>query len=180
MKKILTILSLMILLTGCSMSLDNTPKKKAEAFLTKYQSLDKAITDDLNRAAAEETSFNTEQRLKYIEIMKSQYKGLVYTIKDTTEDGIKATVVTEIEVTDFYKVLSDADAYLAANPTAFEDTSGKYDASKFMDYRLTKMKEAKEKITYTLNLSVTKVDDEWQVDPLSSIDQQKINGIYAY
>ena len=86
----------------------------------------------------------------------------------------------EIEVTDYTKVMSDADKYLEENKDTFNDEEGKYDKTLFTKYRLDKLKEAKDTVKYTLDMTLTKVDDEWQLDDLSDIDEKKIHGMYEY
>ena len=60
------------------------------------------------------------------------------------------------------------------------DEEGKYDKTLFTKYRLDKLKEAKDTVKYTLDMTLTKVDDEWQLDDLSDIDEKKIHGMYEY
>lgn len=181
MKKILISIVLLFLLSGCDMSkLTNTPTKQAELLFNKYQSLDSDVLKDLDDVVAEEESFNGEQREKYREVMKKNYQDLTYSVKDEEVDGDEATVTTEIEVYDFSKVLAEADLYLTNNPEEFKNSNGEYDSAKFMDYRLKKLSETKERVKYTLELTLIKKDDKWQLNKLTQTDQQKINGIYIY
>ena len=76
--------------------------------------------------------------------------------------------------------MSDADKYLEENKDTFNDEEGKYDKTLFTKYRLDKLKEAKDTVKYTLDMTLTKVDDEWQLDDLSDIDEKKIHGMYEY
>ena len=89
MKK-LVFLILSLLLVGCN-DLSNTPTKKAEEFLKKYQSLDSSVISDLNNAI-NETDLNEEQKKLYVDIMKKHYQNLSYEIKDETMDGDEAVV----------------------------------------------------------------------------------------
>lgn len=184
MKKIMciTILLSSFLFAGCEFGekLVNTPTKQVEIFLNKYQTLDKDVLDDLDKVISEEEKFNGEQREQYREIMKDSYQKLAYQIKDTKEDGDKATVTAEIEVVNYGKILSAAQVYLDDHPEEFQDAEGKYDESKFMDYRLKKMKEQKEKVKYTIDFSLTKEKEEWKLNELSETDEQKIQGVYQY
>lgn len=182
MKKLLSLFTVVLFMTGCGLptNLNNTPQKQAELLLAKYQSLDADVSDDLNRAVSEEVNFNTVQRDRYKALMEKQYKELTYEIKETSEDGDTAIIRVEIEVFDFHKVLLEADTYLAANPTEFQGTNGVYDASKFMDYRLDRLEASNERVKYTLELTATKVDDNWEIDSLTTTDEAKINGIYSY
>ena len=42
------------------------------------------------------------------------------------------------------------------------------------------MKEAKEKVKYTIIFNLTKVDDDWAIDELDETTKEKIHGIYVY
>ena len=112
MKKILLCFSCImaiVLLSGCSM--DNTPTKKVENFLDNYM----VDTDSL---------MDETQKSTYTDIMKKQYKDMTYTIKDEVIDGDTATVTTEIEVYDYYKINKDAEDYYNKNPDEFKSVTG--------------------------------------------------------
>ena len=55
-----------------------------------------------------------------------------------------------------------------------------YNESKFIDYKLSKIKNDLEKIKYTLEITLTKIDGKWYVDELSKDYKEKIYGIYNY
>ena len=181
MKKILISFALLILLTGCDVGnkLDNTPTKKVENFLNKYQTLDDDVLDSLDLVVAEEDLFNTEQRDKYREIMKTNYQKMSYKIKEEEVDGVDAIVTVEIEVIDYSKVMSEAENYRLENEKEFM-IDGVYDESRFVDYRLDRLKEAKEKVKYTLDLTLTKIDEDWILDDLTKENEAKLNGVYNY
>lgn len=184
MKK--TIISLSLILTillglcGCDNNLNNTPTKQAEIFLGRYQTLDNDVLSDLDRVIAEEESFIATQRDSYKSIMKKHYQELEYEIKDERVDGNKATVIVEIEVDDYSKAINDAENKLITSPEIFNDENGKYDHSKYVDYELNLMKNSKDKVKYTLDLTFTKKDKKWVIDKLSDTDMEKINGTYKY
>ncbi len=177
MKKLLLFIGI-ILFVGCD-SLNNTPTRQVEIFLNKYQTLDKEVLDDLDSVVAVEESFNSTQRDEYKETIKSNYKKMSYKVKDEEVQGDKATVTVEIEVVDYSKVITDANKYLEDNPTEFEE-NGEYNETLFVDYKLDKLKEAKDTVKYTLELKLTKTDKKWNLDDLPSTDIDKINGIYMY
>ena len=112
--------------------------------------------------------------------MKKHYQELKYEIKDEKVDGDKATVTVEIEVTDYSKALKEADKYLENNRSEFYDDKGVYDAFLFTTYRIEELKKVKDKVKFTLNMNLSKIDDEWQLDKISDTDEQKINGVYYY
>ena len=176
MKKLVLLLSLFLI--GCS-DLSNTPTKKAEEFLKKYQTLDSSVISDLNNVV-NESDLNETQRSMYIDIMKKHYQNLSYEIKDETIDGDEAVVTVEIAVTDFKKVLDEANNYMNNNKEEFNDENGEYSVVKFNDYKLSKLKEAKDKIRYTIEIKLTKINEDWTVDKLDSKTYDKINGVYNY
>ena len=181
MKKIIMGFALLFLLTGCDIGkkLDNTPTKRVETFLNKYQTLDDDVLDSLDSVIAEESLFNAEQRNKYRDIIKTNYQKMMYKIKEEEIDGVNAIVTAEIEVIDYSKVMSEAESYRLENMEEFM-SDGNYDESKFVDYRLDKLKEAKEKVKYTIDLTLNKVNDEWILDDLTKENEAKLNGVYNY
>lgn len=182
MKKLIILCSCLFILTGCNLGREmlNTPTKQVELFLSKYQTLDEEVLKDLNKIVAEEELFNTEQRDIYKNIIKKHYQDLTYKIKEEKIDGDHATVTTEIKVTDYSKILSEAALYKEQNKNEFLDENGNFDTSKYTDYRLEKLKDAKEVVTYTIDFTLTKKEKEWQLDPLSKEEEQKIHGTYVY
>jgi len=179
MKKIAAVVATILLMTGCSFTkdLDNTPTKKVEALLNNFQTLDSSVLSDLDKVVDLETSFTSEEKEAYKEIIKTNYQKLTYTIKEAIEDGDEAVVTAEIEVIDYTAVLNDSSVYLDEHPTEFE-TDGKYDEQKYIDYRLEQLKTAKDKVKYTLDFTLTKVDEEWTIDDLTNEIRDKINGTY--
>ena len=182
MKKLLFLVSSFLLLTGCGTSqLLNTPTKKVEMFFGKYQSLDQDVIDQLNDVSENEMIFNDDQKEEYINLMKKHYKEIKYDVKDETIDGDTATVTVEIEVHDYSKIMNDADQSLKDHPEKFyKDGTTEYDESLFTDYRLEKLKDATDKVKYTIELTLTKIDDEWVIDDLDKDTEKKIQGIYNY
>jgi len=175
MKKIIALISLLFIFTACSLSdIDNTPTKKVEALFNNYQTLDKLVLDDLDLIIAKQNNYTSEQKDKYRDILKKHYQDLTYEIKDETINGDKAEVIVEIEVTDFYKTIENSKKYLKENRDEFLDSKNNYDESKYIDYELKKLKDTKETVKYTLNLTLTKKDKEWVLDDLSDEDEEKI------
>lgn len=182
MKKILFAISSILILTGCSLgtNMDNTPTKQVERYLNDYQTLNSNVLSELDSIVDQEIMFDENQKTTYRDILKKHYQDLTYTIKDETINGDKATVEAEIEVNDYTKVLKEADSYKTTNASEFNDENNMYDESKFIDYRLEKLKDNKERVKYTIYFSLTKIDDDWTLDSLTETEQQKILGIYEY
>ncbi len=173
MKKIILIVfSFLLFAVGCD-SMMNTPTKKVEEFLNKYQIQNNEIVSQLNISLQNENNLNESQREKYKSIMLKQYKDLTYTIKEETIDGNNATVTVEIEVYDYNKSLNDSEEYYINNSNDFNG-----DISKFMDYKLDMLDNTTDRIKYTLNLTLTKNDKTWELNNITESDRLKIHGLY--
>ena len=178
LKKILLIIVILLLVVGCG-NMMNTPTKKVEQFLSKYQTQDKTVLDQLDQVIDEAGTMVDDQKDEYRDLMKKQYQNLSYKIKDETEDGDSATIEVEIEVYDYGKAISEAETYLTTNRDEFVDSeTQEVDSEKFLNYKIGKMKDVKDKIKYTINFTLTKVDDEWKLDDISDVDRQKLHGLY--
>lgn len=168
MKKLLILLILSVSLIGCSLS--NTPTSKVEELMTKYQTVDDDIKDEIEIVLTDET-LTLEQKRDYRDLIEKQYKNMSYEVKEEIIDGDKATVTVAIEVVDYKKVIQQLEnQYIDKVDYSIED----YNTEK-----IAKLKEAKEKVTYTLDIEVSKTSEgEWKVDNLSNIDKKKIQGMY--
>ena len=174
MKKIITLLSI-IILTGCgALDISNTPTKKVEAYLDSYQKLDDNIMNDLD-SLVDDTEYTVEQKARYKEIFKKHYSNLKYEIKDEKINGDKATVEVSIEVSDYSKILSED-----VNKDEFKDENGVYSPSKYFDYQLDRIEKATEKVKYNIIFKLTKRNNEWIIDDLDEESKKKIHGIYLY
>lgn len=183
MKKylIISVALLVVFITGCSLTnIDNTPTKQVEKVLNNYKNQEETVTTQLDKIVSTDVTMNDIQKETYKTILKRQYSNMMYKVKDEVIDGNEATVTVQIEVTDFYKITTEADEYLLTNASQFNNAEGTYDNSLFIDYKLNKLDKATNKVTYTIDFKVAKVDDLWQVQPLSDSDIEKIHGLYAY
>ena len=167
----------LVVLSACSM--DNTPTKKVENFLGNYQKLDNSVLSQLKSMVDTDTLMTDEQRTTYTDIMKKQYQDMKYTIKDERIDGDTATVTTEVEVYDYYKTTSEAEEYYNANQKEFF-TDGALDNTNYVDYRIGKLKDTKDKVKYTIDFTLTKVDNNWVLNDIDDVTRQKIHGLYAH
>ena len=182
MKKILYLLSFLLIISGCSLNtdIDNTPTKQVEAYFNNYQTLSKEILNQLDLIVDSEKNFNEEQKIEYRNILKKHYQDLVYEIKNETIDGDKATVEVEIEVNDYSKILKEAEIYKTTNETEFLDENKNFDNQKYNDYKLNLFKNNGEKVKYTLYISLSKINNKWTLDDLTKTEEEKILGIYEY
>ena len=179
MKKFLLIIMTLFLLVGCETVMNN-PTKRVETFLNKYQTMDSEVLKQLDETLSNDVNLTESQKKDYKDLMKKQYQNLTYTIKDEEVNGDKATVKVEIEVYDFNKAMTKADDYLSENQDEFTDGNNNIDNEKFMDYKIKEMKNVNDKVKYTIDFTLTKNNNKWQLDDIDEITRQKIHGIYNY
>ena len=181
MKKVLSILGLALIITGCSLgNMDNTPTKKVEEYLNNYQTLNSNVLSELDSMVNQEELFDEDQKTTYKDIMKKHYQDLTYTIKEETVNGDKATVEAEIEVNDYTKALKEAEEYRTTNESEFYDEEGVFNETLFNTYKLDLLKDNDDRVKYTIYFSLTKSGDEWTLEELTETEQEKILGIYEY
>ena len=74
----MVVFSLLLFTFGCE-NMMNTPTKKVEEFLNKYQRQDEEVISQLDEVIKSNNfSFDTSQSSAYKEIMKKQYKFNLY------------------------------------------------------------------------------------------------------
>lgn len=206
MKKIIIFLTCIIAvltLSGCTMN--NTPTKKVENFLDNYTSNNKTVLGQLKEMVDSDNYMNDTQKDKYQTIMKKQYKDMTYDIKDETIDGDNATVTAEIEVYDYYKVNKESTDYYNNNQSEFtdnnsvaedikegvenaaektkeavQDAANAISNSKFLDYRLDQLDNAKDRVKYTIDFTLRKENDKWVLNDIDDVTRQKIHGLYEH
>lgn len=167
---------LLLLTTACSMG--NTPTSAVEKLLTRYNTNDEEIVVELDDYI-NESNLTDEQSTAYKEVYLKQFKDMKYEIKEEVIDGDTATVTAQITVYDYYKAENDANDYLTNNPDEFK-TDDVYDESLFTDYKLEELNKVTDTVDYTIDFTLTKVDNEWVVNDLTTEQLEKIHGVYAY
>lgn len=179
MKKIILFVLTLGLLTGCSFKdMMNTPTKRVEELLGKYQSLDKKLVGQLDEVVSNEPTFNETHKKDYKDVIKKQYQNLTYKIKNETVDGNKATVEVQIEVVDLISEVDKANKYTMEHEKEFMGTDNKVSTEKVNDYKIKQLKDAKVKIKYTITFDVKKTDKTWKVADLNETQRQKLQGMY--
>lgn len=183
MKKIIVFL-LLLLITGCSMGLATTPKEKVKEFLDKYKNQDSEVLDNLDDIVSSEYSGSYADRYK--NIMKNQYKNMKYKITDEIIEGDDALVLAEITVFNYSSIIKSANEYLSDHKKEFlkdninenSITSDSIDSDKFLDYKFSLLENASDTKTYSLEFTLHKNDNTWEMDSLSENDIEKIHGLY--
>lgn len=180
MKKKICILCacLILLLTTTACTLGNTPTSAVERVLTKYNTNDEEILVELDDYV-NESNLTDKQSTKYKNVYLKQFKDMKYEIKEEKIDGDNAVVTAQITVYDYYNAEKEANTYLTNNPDKFK-TDDVYDESLFTDYKLEQLDKVTDTVDYTIDFTLTKVDNEWVVNDLTNEQLEKIHGVYAY
>ena len=175
MKKVLYAFLAIVLLTGCSCTanMGNTPTKKVEEYLNKYQTNDDDVVSDLDEVLTNDTTLTDAERSDYNDFMKTHYRDMQYEIKDETIDGDVATVDAEVTVRSYADAVNEANDYRLNNADVFDDNNT------FARYRLDRLKEVTDTETYTITFHLTKENEEWKIDDLSDDDLRKLSGLYG-
>ena len=110
MKKVFVLVLIIVVFTvGCD-SMMNTPTKRVEEFLNKYQRQDEEVIRQLRDSTKMiDTDLDGDNYIEYTNIIKRQYKDLTYTIKEEMIDGENATVTVEIEVYDYKNAIKESE-----------------------------------------------------------------------
>lgn len=165
------------LTVGCACS-NNKAADAVEKYLNDYKGLSDNVISDIDELVKKENLADKSSE-KYKEVFKRQYRDLMFTIENENYDGDTARVTTKITIYDLYKAQKEAGNYLQTNQDKFL-TDGKYDANKYLDYKLDQMKNTNEVISYTVVFKLNKQDGKWQVEQPDEETLEKIHGIYNY
>ena len=167
---------LLVVSTACS--LGNTPTSAVEKLLAKYNNAAEEIIVELDDYV-NSSNLTDKQNEKYKEVYLKQFRDMKYEVKDEKIDGDVATVTVQITVYDYYKVEKDANDYLTNNGEEFKK-DGEYDEGLFTDYKLGKLENVKDTVDYTIDFTLSRVENEWVVNELTNEQLQKIHGVYEY
>lgn len=176
MKKILLLLVSLILVTGCN-DMMNTPTRRVEEYLGKYQILDSTVLTELDNVV-DNSDYSDEYKEEYKELMIKQYQNLSYKIKNEQTNGDTATVIVELEVFDYNNALSEAEDYIDEHDSEFLDDEEDTREEKIDHYKINAMKEVTDKASYTINFSLVKDNKKWVLEKISDSDLEKIHGLY--
>ena len=106
-------------------------------------------------------------------------------IKNEEIVGNNATVEVEIEVLDYATSVNNSKKYFLEHESEFlkeneaqikEDDLDK--AKTYIDYKIEKLKEQKNKTKYQITFDLEKSGEVWELRNLNEIDRQKIHGLY--
>ena len=111
---------------------------------------------------------------KEVQKLFSNYNNLSSDLLIQLDSVMESENLTEEQIVKYKEVLK----------RQYEDLKYKiYDKEKlnnvkFWDYKLNKMLDVNERINYTVDFSLTKLDGKWVLDELLEIDRQKLHGLY--
>ena len=175
--KLLIIVLFILVSVGCGMK--PTAREAAIEYLELYRNKDKVVMEELHEYVNEE-DLTDDQKEKYYDVLKKEYSTLMYEVEHEQYDGNIAYITFKITVIDLYKAQKEAAEYFNEHQSEFDDENGIYDKKKYMDYKLDKMTEEMDTVSYTIDIKVEKEGDNWKVVQLSNENLEKIHGIYNY
>ena len=174
--KILLFLVTALLITGCN-DMMNTPTKRVEEYIGKYQILDSTVLTELDEVV-DNSDYNESYKEEYKELMIKQYQNLSYKIKSEQTNGDNANVIVELEVFDYNKALKEANDYIEEHSDEFLDDEKETRSEKIDHYKINAMKEVTDKASYTINFNLVKDNKKWVLEKISDSDLEKIHGLY--
>lgn len=141
-----------------------------------YEIKDEIIEDDNAVVEVEITVYDYASAIKksntylndHLEEFKADVENAAEKAKDTASD-----------IAEKAKDAVDNDNEINTDTTTDNNENSDYDDDKFMDYKISEMEKVKDTVKYTIEFTLTKVNDEWQLDALSNSDIEKLHGIYV-
>ena len=170
MRKIIILVISLILVTGCD-DMMNTPTRRVEEYLGKYQILDSSVLTELDDVF-DNSDYSEKYKEEYKELMIKQYQNLSYKIKNEQTNGDTANVIVEIEVFDYNNAIDEANDYIDEHESEFQN---KEDID---HYKINAIKNVTDKASYTINFSLVKDNKKWVLEKINDSDLEKIHGLY--
>ncbi len=166
-KTIYLFIILLIILTGCK-SVNNTPTKRVESFLSDYQNLNPSVIERLDNEINKE-KLSKDQKKKYKDLMKKQYQNLSYKIEKEEISDKTATVDVEIEVLNYNYSILNSKKYFKEHPDEIDN---------YEEYMLKELEKVSNKIKYSISFNLTEYDGLWELDEIDNYTIRKIHGLY--
>lgn len=168
---VLSILLCLFLITGCTVT-ENTPTRRVEEFMGRYQNLDNEVLTQLDKIVSSDNTLTDNARKDYTALMKKQYQNLSYKITDEKIEDDTASVVVEIEVYDYISSVNKSEDYYNNHKEEFDDKN------KYIDYKIKEMQKVSDRKQYEIVFTLRKEDNRWVMDNISDTDREKIHGLF--
>ncbi len=175
MKKFILVALITLILCGCSVS--GGPSIKVMEYLSKFNSLDELVIQDMETTIQGENLSNDNMTI-YRNVLQRQYQDLKYDVIEETITGDSAVVVAKITVYDLFKSKQDSEKYMNEHQDEFLNIDNIFDEEGYMKYRLENMLATKDTISHNINFNLTKKDGEWVIDEIDRVTLEKLHGLY--
>lgn len=143
----------------------------------KYEIKDEIIEDDNAVVEVEITVYDYASSIKNANTYLNDH---LEEFKADVEDSARRAKDTVSDIAEKAKEAVDNDNEVDSDTkTDNNNSNADYDNDKFMDYKISEMEKVKDTVKYTIEFTLTKVNDEWQLDALSNSDIEKLHGIYV-
>lgn len=173
----LSVIFVMFLMAACGEN--KSAYETVSDYLDLYRNNDKSVVNQLNSFVNNE-KLTSEQKDLYVDAIKREYQSLEYEMVSEKYDEEYAYVVARISVLNLNKAQKDAYQYFISNEDEFKNNDGSIDLEKYTTYKLNRMKEVDEYVTYDINFKLKNDNGKFEVMQLSNEDLEKIHGIYSY
>lgn len=161
-KILLFLIILTIFITGCQLA--NNPNSKVEELLGKYQKVDNDINISYI-ALSEDENISNEQKDKYKALIEDQYEDMSYEIQEEKIDGDVAVITVQVKVKNYKDAIE-------------KYSKNNYEVAEYHNLVIAALEDVTEKVTYTIDFNLNKVNDEWIIEELTTEQQKKLLGIY--
>lgn len=175
MKKLILVALMTLLFCGCSMT--GTPSIKVSEYLSKFNSLDELVIQDMESTIQGE-NLSVENTTIYRNVLQRQYQDLKYDIVEESINGDNAVVIAKITVYDLHASKMNSETYMNEHQDEFLDVDNMFDQENYMKYRLENMLSTKDTVSHNISFNLTKKDDEWVIDEIDRVTLEKIHGLY--
>ena len=163
-------------MTACN-DMMNTPTRRVEEYLGKYQILDSNVLTELD-TAVDESNYTKKYQEEYKELMIKQYQNLSYKIKDEKTNGNTSRVIVELEVFDYNNALKEANDYIKEHQEEFKPDDKENNKEKEDHYKIKSLKAVTDKANYIIEFNLIKDNKRWVLEKISKNDLEKIHGLF--
>lgn len=178
-KMMLSIIIALIMIFIVACNKNKSAYDTVSDYLDLYKNNDNKIMEQLNDFVNEE-ELTAEQKDIYLDAIKREYQTLEYEMVSERYDEDYAYVVARVTVLNLNQAQRDAYQYFVKNEDEFKKEDGSMDIEKYTTYKLTKMKEADQYVTYDIDFQLKNNNGRFEVMQLNNEDLEKIHGIYSY